>query len=95
MNGFVLIVSCRVGWQLVLVFTAQTTIEFYQNRERARYAKEIGKSYHNPFDLGIDRNFQHFFGTMSGQYWFSYLLPGGAKPVGDGVKWITRFDSAV
>jgi hypothetical protein len=84
-----------LGWQLVLVFTSQTTIEFYQNRERTKYAEEIGKTYHNPYDLGMDKNFQHFFGTTSGEYWFSYLLPGGCKSIGDGIKWATAFDSVV
>jgi len=84
-----------LGWQLVLIFTAQTTIEFYQNREKARWSEELGKVFTNPYDLGWDLNFQHFFGTMNGEYWFSYLVPGGAKSHGDGIKWTTRYESPV
>ena len=68
---------------------------FSENYFRARYAQEMGKTFQNPFDLGMDKNFQHFFGTFLGDHWYSYLLPGGAKPIGDGIKWVTRYDSLV
>lgn len=69
------------GWQLVLVFTGQTSIEYYVHKENARFAKTIGRSYRNPNDLGYQRNFQRFFGVDSHSWWFSWLVPGMSNPV--------------
>jgi len=72
------------------MLTSQTTIEFYVNRQAISNAKKAGKNYRNPFDLGIQSNFQNFFGTRVSPFWFSWLLPGGIKVVGDGLSWIKK-----
>lgn len=54
--------SAMLGWQLYLVLTAQTTIEFYFNRYKAQQAKKKGKVYNNPFDLGLLENWLYFYG---------------------------------
>jgi len=77
-------------WQVYLILTSQTTIEFYFNRTAINDAKKIGKVYRNPFDLGIAGNFQYFFGTRESRFWFSWLLPGGVKVPGDGVTFPKR-----
>jgi len=73
--------SLMLAWQCYLVLTAQTTIEFYFNKS---------SQLKNPFDLGMARNFQSFFGTRESKYWFSWLLPGGIKVQGDGVTYPRR-----
>jgi hypothetical protein len=49
-----LAVSILFFWHLYLVFTAQTTIEFYQNQNRRARARARGEVWTNPFDLGTD-----------------------------------------
>jgi len=77
-------------WQIYLMLSSQTTIEFYINRQAISSARKAGKVYRNPFDLGISANFQNFFGTRESPFWFSWLVPGGIKVVGDGISWIKR-----
>jgi len=73
-------------WQGYLALSGQTTIEFYFNRSRISNSKRQGKTWRNPFDLGLTGNFQEFFGTRESQYWFSWLLPWGITLSGDGVS---------
>jgi hypothetical protein len=61
------------------VLTAQTTIEFYYNRNNARHARMRGEVYANEYDLGFDKNWKVFFG--SARLWF---LPSQKPPHGDG-----------
>jgi hypothetical protein len=49
-----LAVSVLFFWHLYLVFTAQTTIEFYQNQNRRARARARGEVWLNPFDLGTE-----------------------------------------
>lgn len=79
-------------WQTYLMLTAQTSIEFYINQSRTRSMKRRGLVYKNPYDLGIRRNFQQFFGMDSNRWWFMWLLPGGPRQVGNGILWKTRSD---
>jgi len=83
--------SLMLAWQIYLVFSAQTTIEFYFNRTAISDAKKVGRAYINPFDLGVAGNFQTFFGTRDGKFWFSWLFPGGVKVVGDGITYPKRY----
>jgi len=76
-------------WQVYLVLTGQTTIEFYFNRTRMGAARKQGKSWRNPYDLGLGGNFQVFFSTRDSKYWFSWLLPWGIAPYGDGTSFPT------
>jgi len=68
-----LALSFMLSWQLYLALSGQTTIEFYFNQFKGRQSKTRGQKWENPYDLGVRKNFQLFFG--SGQYWFSWLLP--------------------
>jgi len=79
--------TLMLAWQVFLMLTSQTTIEFYMNRQAISNAKKAGKTYRNPFDLGLPGNFQLFFGTRESPFWFSWLVPGGIKVVGDGMTW--------
>jgi len=87
-------VFCAVGlllvWQYYLIFTGQTTIEFYFNKTKASRARARGKTWVNPYDLGLGRNFQIFFGTEKGRFWCSWLMPNGTQPAGDGTNFPTR-----
>jgi len=66
-------------WNLFLLATNQSTIEFYGNhlsREKRRYTS-------NPYNVGVFRNIEEVFGR--GTTWWSWCLPSRAPPVGDGV----------
>jgi len=84
--------SLMLSWQVYLVLSAQTTIEFYFNRTASSESKKYGKTYRNPFDLGVGNNFQYFFGTRETRFWFSWLLPGGVKLTGDGITYPKRHE---
>jgi len=77
-----------LAWQLYLVLSGQTTIEFYYNRYMSKSHNNKGENWENPYDLGWRKNFQLFFGA--GKYWFSWLLPFQRPPPGDGIVWISR-----
>jgi len=78
-------VGMLLAWHLYLVLTAQTTIEFYYNRNKAKHARIRGEVWHNEYDLGFGRNWKIFFG--SGKFWF---LPFQKLPPGDGIVYLTR-----
>jgi len=80
-----LAVGMLLGWHIYLVLTAQTTIEFYYNRNKARHARVRGEEYNNEYDLGFDKNWQVFFG--SARLWF---LPSQKPSPGDGIVYLTR-----
>jgi len=88
-------VSCALSfmlfWHLYLVFSGQTTIEFYFNRYQIQQLKYRGELFENEYDLGSRKNFQLFFG--GGKYWFSWLIPTTKPPPGDGINWIKRSNS--
>lgn len=65
-----------------LILSAQTTIEFYQNRVAIMVARRQGKTFENPYDLGYRRNWQAVFG--SSRWWF---LPVVRAPPTDGISW--------
>jgi len=80
-----LAVGMLLGWHIYLVLSAQTTIEFYYNRNKARHARVRGEVYANEYDLGFDKNWKVFFGN--GRLWF---LPSQKPPPGDGIVYLTR-----
>ena len=55
-------VGLMLLWQLYLVLTAQTTIEFYNNRVDSFEARSQGRVFKNPYDLGYERNCGSVFG---------------------------------
>ena len=52
------------GPPIGFLLTAQSTVEFYINRERRAAARARGRLWRNPFDLGPLRNWQQVYGTM-------------------------------
>jgi len=86
--------SVMLAWQLYLVLTSQTTIEFYFNRYKAQQARKKGRTYNNPYNLGLLENWLYFFGIKREPYWwFIWLLPNH-KMGGDGITFPTRGDVA-
>ncbi|EFJ05316.1 hypothetical protein SELMODRAFT_431654 [Selaginella moellendorffii] len=84
--------SCLLGWHIFLVVTAQTTIDFYGNRQRKLEAKSRGKAWVNVFDLGAAHNFRNVFYSGGRHLWWTVmLLPSRARPVGDGISFRTRY----
>ena len=75
------------GW---LLFTNQTTIEMYDNRDKRHKKRAKGELFVNPYDIGRWKNFHQVFGV--GRFWFSWLLPG-ARPLGDGTSFPTLHSS--
>ena len=69
--SFIFIITTSVGcavsllffWHVYLLLTAQTTIEFYGNRSRARKMRTRGEIFKNPYDLGSRRNWCQVMGT--------------------------------
>jgi palmitoyltransferase len=90
--GVILGVGILLFWQVYLLLTGQTTIEFHYNQMQKWRAKRHGEVFTNPYHLGISRNFQLFFGTDNSRWWFSWLLPGGTKISGDGIRFPTVYD---
>eukprot|EP00013_Stygamoeba_regulata_P027194 CAMPEP_0177663356 /NCGR_PEP_ID=MMETSP0447-20121125/19866_1 /TAXON_ID=0 /ORGANISM="Stygamoeba regulata, Strain BSH-02190019" /LENGTH=304 /DNA_ID=CAMNT_0019169155 /DNA_START=379 /DNA_END=1293 /DNA_ORIENTATION=+ len=74
-------------WQLYLVLTGQTTIEFYSNSDLQETAERIGSTFVNQYDLGAARNFEHFFGfAWTNLRWF---IPMCGQTTGDGLSFPT------
>jgi len=71
------------SWNLYLVLTNQTTIEFYGNK-----FSQQGRRRGNPYDLGYRRNLEEVFGTNFSMW--SILIPNRTKPAGDGVVYTMR-----
>ncbi|KAG0589484.1 hypothetical protein KC19_1G023500 [Ceratodon purpureus] len=76
--------SFLLGWHIYLVLTAQTTIDFYGNRQRRREARAKGETWTNVYDLGPLRNLRNVM-DIGGRYWWLWIvLPTRAAPKGDG-----------
>jgi len=66
-------------WNVFLISTNQSTIEFYGN-----YLDSTGKGggiEGNPYNMGIKQNFMEVFGP---NLWKAALLPIRCQPAGDG-----------
>mmetsp|Transcript_30520 Transcript_30520/g.78965 ORF Transcript_30520/g.78965 Transcript_30520/m.78965 type:complete len:342 (-) Transcript_30520:9-1034(-) len=73
------------SWHVYLVLTGQTTIDVYQNRERAAEARRRGQRFVNAFDLGPRRNWQETFDVHGRWWWLAWMVPRGAPKRGNGV----------
>lgn len=71
------------SWNLYLVMTNQTTIEFYGNKFSA-----AGRRRGNPYDLGYRRNLEEVFGVHLTPWRF--LFPNRVLPAGDGIIYTMR-----
>jgi len=80
------------GFHMYLVVTNQTTIEFHTNMGKKDSAKKQGDFWRNPYDLGMNKNFQQVFGCnrFSRLVW---MMPYVARrPTGDGMSYPTLTD---
>ncbi|KYR01287.1 DHHC zinc finger domain [Tieghemostelium lacteum] len=59
-------------WQLYLILSNQTTIEFLHNRTQIKRAKDKGEIYKNPYNRGFKGNFYEFFRT---NHWYLFAMP--------------------
>ncbi|KAJ6234089.1 palmitoyltransferase zdhhc16 [Anaeramoeba flamelloides] len=90
---FIISISSLAGvgflsvWQLYLLFTNQTTIEFYINHTLKSIAKQRGIKFRNIFNIGKKENFKQFF-DLHDKYWFAFLWSFGKKE-GDGLHFPT------
>jgi len=83
-------VGFMMAWNLYLLLTNQTTIEFYTNQYKASKARSKGESFFNEFDLGSWKNFQQFFGVSGRSAWLGWLMPSPRSPLGNGIEYPTR-----
>eukprot|EP01094_Clydonella_sp_ATCC50884_P000261 TRINITY_DN10209_c0_g1_i1.p1 TRINITY_DN10209_c0_g1~~TRINITY_DN10209_c0_g1_i1.p1 ORF type:complete len:337 (-),score=58.67 TRINITY_DN10209_c0_g1_i1:496-1506(-) len=81
-------VGLMLLWHIYLVASAQTTIEFYNNRVTASHLRETGVTFRNPHDHGLHKNFDNVFGPNS--LWWRWLLPNSQPCNGNGWEWRPR-----
>ena len=74
------------GWQIYLVCTAQTTVEFHLNVRMKMRAKSKGMHFENPYDFGVRANLLNFFGSPGFLYYRWWTISFDTPP-GDGIKW--------
>ena len=74
-------------WNLYLLRSGQTTIEFHKNRAIARKRRLVGRPFYNDHDLGPKRNWEMLFGKT--KYPLVWLLPTRKPRQGDGINWPT------
>lgn len=72
-------VSALLGWHVYLVLTAQTTIEFYDNRTAARRLRTRGRLFVNRYDYGWRRNWMSALGTGTGSI-VATIMPSRHRP---------------
>eukprot|EP01065_Artemidia_motanka_P005815 TRINITY_DN12816_c0_g1_i1.p2 TRINITY_DN12816_c0_g1~~TRINITY_DN12816_c0_g1_i1.p2 ORF type:complete len:339 (+),score=74.85 TRINITY_DN12816_c0_g1_i1:60-1076(+) len=61
------------GWNGYLLISNQTAIEFYGNRQSMREARAAGRTWRNPYDLGVISNLQEVYGFNLSVAWM--LVP--------------------
>jgi len=81
-------ISFMLGWHTYLILSGQTTIEFYYNQTQGQAARAKGELYRNPYDLGMSKNWQAFFGPQ--QIMLQWILPSSRSPPGDGLSFPVR-----
>jgi len=72
-----LAVCALMSFHIYLIFTAQTTVECHGNNTRKKRAKEEGKIWKNPYDLGWKLNWQQVYGS---QHPLLAMLPSSRIP---------------
>eukprot|EP00937_MAST-01D_sp_MAST-1D-sp2_P004624 g4624.t1 len=78
-----LAVLCLLAFHVFLILRGETTIEYYQNRNKAKYLRRRGQVFINPYDLGRARNWEQVFGLGTGANLRAVLLstlPSRRKP---------------
>ena len=89
-----LALSVLLFWHVYLVLSAQTTIDYYGNREAARIARRAGRVWVNEFDLGWRRNWQETFDERGPFWWIAWAAPRLRRHRGDGVCFPTAHEEA-
>eukprot|EP01060_Flectonema_neradi_P012293 TRINITY_DN19162_c0_g1_i1.p1 TRINITY_DN19162_c0_g1~~TRINITY_DN19162_c0_g1_i1.p1 ORF type:complete len:165 (+),score=13.58 TRINITY_DN19162_c0_g1_i1:97-591(+) len=79
-------------WNGYLLFTNQTVIEFYGNRQSASDAKRGGRSWKPPFNLGFFSNIQQVYGHYP-SIWMM-LMPTTELLSSNGHEYTTIFGPA-
>ncbi|KAJ3268915.1 hypothetical protein HDU76_011357, partial [Blyttiomyces sp. JEL0837] len=74
-------------WNFYMLSTAQTTVEYYQNRYAAAIARSRGDTFTNEFDIGTKRNIMIHFNISKSHPWWTVLVPYRVPPVGDGTQY--------
>jgi hypothetical protein len=82
-----LALSVLLFWHVYLVLTAQTTIDYYGNRDAARAARRAGRVWVNDFDLGPRRNWQESFDERGPFWWIAWMAPRLRRHRGDGMSY--------
>jgi len=91
---FALVLVGFNGFNLYLIATGQTQLEFYGNSSQYEKYKKQGLTFVNPFDLGARKNLQLFFGLNRNWYSFGLLLMPSTRPaLGDGINFPTVTDN--
>lgn len=77
-------VSLLLSWQIYLLITSQTTIEFYVfKRKSSDQTKPV-----NEYDLGLKENINSVFGYGHRSF-ISYFFPSNMPLPSDGIHWST------
>ncbi|EME31316.1 Probable palmitoyltransferase [Galdieria sulphuraria] len=76
-----------LSWHLYLIATSQTTIEFYENREKKRNSNMASRRYIHEYDIGFYHNLKTIFGSY--QHVWELFLPSFRPLPIDGCVWQT------
>eukprot|EP00798_Chlamydomonas_sp_ICE-L_P005203 gene5203-18430_t len=82
--------GCLLGWQLYMVLSAQGTIDFLNNYYDAIEARQQGRVWRNPYDLGAIENFKETFDAHGRFWWITWCLPSTRKKRGNGYMIVQR-----
>lgn len=77
-----------MAWNVYLVYTNKTTIEYHEGVTARVLASRAGQVYKHPYDLGLCANLWAICGPKP-HYW---LFPSSASAHGDGTEHRTAWD---
>lgn len=88
-----LAIVALTSWQVYLVRTGLTTVDYYQWKDAQEEAKPRGIEVANFWDLGTwKRNAEWFFYIGKVRGWWSILFPIPVPARTDGTWWPTSYD---
>ncbi|KAI9266602.1 DHHC palmitoyltransferase-domain-containing protein [Phascolomyces articulosus] len=79
-----LAIGALCSWHYYLIFTAQTTVEFYNNYYDKKQCKRQGEVFINMYDFGFKENARRFFNVCEQFPWYTILYPVPIPPRGNG-----------
>ena len=77
-----------LGWNVYLVYTNKTTIEYHEGVTARVLASRAGQAWRHPYDLGLCANLAAICGPKP-QLW---LFPVAASAHGNGTGQLTAWD---